>query len=239
MIHYAISGFEKVRGFMGHDEIKLEEAMLFVDIGPNAGFHMRTVGMDLGIAALDKHMNVIDADVMKSQTGGWTTPEGTAHVLEMHPEVALKLRKGSTPNWKELFGEDLKVEKLERKVNAQKTKRISDLLREIKFEIIPEAARMIEMVDDVIDEHCDIAVDDSNIEIREKNTGQEDAEYYGEPILSDDLGPLSMAEIVVEESWPGSSKRRGEKLLIELNSIRQKPKNNSTILHYAKIRANM
>jgi uncharacterized membrane protein (UPF0127 family) len=243
VINYATKTLDQARGFMGRDSIALDEAMLFTNISPNAQFHMRTVGMQLGIAALDENMRVIDATVMEPDVGGWTTPSGTAHVLEMHPDIAAKLEQGAEPDWNGLFGDDLNIP--QKKVSASRNMKLSELFRELRIEISPVSEESLSILQDMIGDECDfdsVTDDKSEIAFKEKGSqiAAEDAEYYGEPVLSDDLGPLSMAEMVVEALWTGASRLKDRKLYVKLASLNLAGSKDKLIanVHHAKLRSN-
>jgi uncharacterized membrane protein (UPF0127 family) len=109
MLTTAETTIDKARGFMGVSEVADDEAILFMNVGPHAGFHMRTVGCDLTIAALDEDMKILEVSLMEAEHGSYTTPEGTKHVLEGNSDLKSSLAKGEVPDWSVFDSEEPKM----------------------------------------------------------------------------------------------------------------------------------
>lgn len=200
-LKYLKTTMEKAKGFMGRDHVGTNEAMLFVDVGPGSTFHMRTVKMPLGIAALDDEYHVLEKSEMPAIHGGYTTPSGTAHVLEFSPEIADQIIEGEEPNWTDLFddaGPEIDVSmpdhgsKIIANLNPQ-----AEMVKEIMTISLTEdeepSEEAAQFVGNLMGE--DFIITDYSQEMLkfEPAEGAADAEYYGEPILSDDLEPSSIA----------------------------------------------
>lgn len=200
-LKYLKTTMDKAKGFMGRDHVDDDEAMLFVDVGPGSSFHMRTVKMPLGIAALDDEYRVIEKSEMPAEHGGYSTPDGTAHVLEFSPKIASQIVEGEEPNWTDLFNDggpeiDVSMPEYGAKIIANLNPQ-AEMVKEIKTISLTEDEEPSEeaacFVGDLMGEDFEITDYTSEMLKFEPAEGARDAEYYGEPILSDDLDPSSIA----------------------------------------------
>ncbi len=86
MLHVATTSKEKAMGFQHRQAFDGDEAMLFIDVGPDVVFHMRNVGAALSIASIGPDGSVLDVGLMEPETGAYVTAKSTVYVLEAAPE---------------------------------------------------------------------------------------------------------------------------------------------------------
>jgi uncharacterized membrane protein (UPF0127 family) len=220
MLTIAKTFAEKVKGFMGVDRIADDEAILFVGIGPNSQFHMRTVGCDITIAALDKDRRVIDKQIMHAERGGWTTPRGTVDVLEGNAGLFTKLAIGEEPDWKRFGGLP------EQKKRASKTAQI-DLVAEMTKEIMrlrfngeDDAPMSVLYMSEVVGPEFNVQeVVDTDISLVPADADA-DRKYYG----IDDVGPQEQAQsglcqVLNDVLGTDAARFDGKRLLVDARSL--------------------
>lgn len=186
MLEIARTLTEKAKGFMGVDAVANDEAILFMNVGPHAGFHMRTVGCDLTIAALDEDYRVIGVSMMEAETGGYTTPSGTKHVLEGNSDLSSKLVVGEKPDWS-LFGlSDREPAKKEaKKAQFDISAEMSKEIMRVRYNGSEDAPLSVTYLSEVVSPDFAVKeVNDENVCFEPKDA-EADRKYYG----ADDVGP--------------------------------------------------
>ena len=242
-VKYLRTTMEKAKGFMGRDHVADDEAMLFIDVREGSSFHMRTVKMPLGIAALDSSFVVIDKEIMDAEHGGYSTPTGTAHVLEFSPKIIDKIIIGKEPDWSGLFNEDgpssdMMISEYGEKIiaslnpQAEMVKEITTISLNEDDEPDVEAAHFVGyLMGD------DFRITDYNREMLkfEPSGGTADAEYYGEPQLSESLDASSVAYNALNAVFGSKMVHQKDRVIYLKRAALKKSVNSKQLLKSARI----
>ena len=85
---------EQSQGYIGAKSIPMNEGILFSELPPGTGFHMRGVKCRLAIAFLDQDNRVISARTMEPEELWIPTPPGTRSAVEVHPDHLSAMQGG-------------------------------------------------------------------------------------------------------------------------------------------------